>query len=233
MFVIANLKSVMNLTEMKSYVDKLGGYQQLIIAPSSSYFHLFENSNCLVASQDITCSNRGTYTGEITGAQLRDMKISYALVGHGERRKHFLEDEEVFIKKIDNALKNDIKVVYFVGEDKKMTVDDIKVVLEQQIAKVFNDINYQDMKNIIVAYEPFWAIGNDNQLDVSLVEDIIRFIKNIIFNYYEENIKVIYGGGLTMSDINVLKGLEVLDGVAISSLALDVNNLNEIINILN
>lgn len=117
-----------------------------------------KNQHIQVAAQNCSPFGYGAYTGEVTPEQLRDINIEWVIIGHSERRTHFAETNEVLAKKVENALKAGLKVIYCFGETltQRENGETIKVV-EEQLEAIRPLVN--NWKNIVLAYEPVWAIG--------------------------------------------------------------------------
>jgi len=106
-------------------------------------------------------------------------------------------------------------------------------VLERAIARILNNIDSNDFKNIIIAYEPTYMIGGETDLNINQIKENIDFIKNLIDNYYHEDIKVVYGGNINSSNIKKFNSIPSLDGFIICSSSLNIEELTYIINNLN
>lgn len=232
-YLICNLKAHKTLKEIIEYKEIIKTLNlnniNLIIAPSAPYLSLFNSSNINLCTQDISLNNDLFLTGDISIETLKSLNVQYTLIGHFERKKYYHEDEFTIIKKIKLALKNNIKVIYFIGETKEELARHIEYkVIEQSIARILNHIPTNNFKDIIIAYEPPYLIGGD-KINIPKVKEILTFIKNLIKNYYNEEINLVFGGSITKDNIKEFKNFKNLDGFIVSSSILDPSNLKDII----
>lgn len=203
---------------------------EFILAPASLYLPLFRLENLKLAAQDIPLEENLRLTGDITIEQLKSLNVSYTLIGHYERRKYYHEQERDIIAKIKNALTKGLKVIYCIGESFEERARHVEYqVIEREIARVFNNLNKDEIKNIIIAYEPTYMIGKNIDLEPKIIENTINFIKNLTREYYHSDIDVVYGGSVNSVNIEELKALKNLDGIIIGASS---TNVIEIKNIL-
>ncbi len=215
-------------------ISKFNSDNNLIIAPSNIYLPLFQNTNITLGTQNIDLNEDQALTGDTTIAQLKSLNVKYAIIGHYERQKYYHETEHDIIIKIKKALKNNLKVIYCIGEtyeEMQRKVD--YQVLERAIARVLNNIPEDEFKNIIIAYEPTYMIGGEIPLDFNKISNNIYFIKNLINNYYHKNIKVVYGGNINSDNIKKFSKISNLDGFIIGSASLNPETIKEILTNLN
>lgn len=234
-YLICNLKAHKTYDEIMKYRENFTNINSekinLILAPSNIYLPLFKKDNINLATQDISLNESLHLTGDISIDQLKSLNIQYAIIGHFERRKYYKETEYEILKKIKNALKSNIKVIYCIGETEEERERKVEYqVLEKQIARVFNKLDNKDLENIIIAYEPTYLIGNNTTYDILKIRSMIIFIKKLMQDYYQMDSKVIFGGNVNIDNINSLAKLNVLDGFIICSAILNPENIPIIIN---
>lgn len=200
-----------------------------IFAPSSIYLSLFKGSNINLCIQDIALNEKLNLTGDISIHQLKSLDVKYAIIGHFERRKYYLETEREILEKIKDALEQDIKVIYCIGETKEEKERRVEYqVLERQIARILCKLSNDELKNIIVAYEPGYLIGNNSSHNPNKIGEITSFIKRLISDYYHINIPVVFGGSINKENIDYLLNLNILDGFIICSSILNPENIVKI-----
>ena len=199
----------LNVTMEKNVVS-------FIVCPSLPYIYNFIDYE--LCSQDIS-QYEEVITGETTGKQLKELLIKYVLIGHAERRKYLKENNEVLIRKIKMANKNDIKVIYCVTEEES-DLDSAK----RKIKEYIDSVNLYLKDDAIIAYEPIWAIGNDLELDYNYINEIISYIKELT------NKEVIYGGSVNEKNIDNFINNPQIEGFLISNSGLDLDKLSQIIN---
>jgi len=232
-YLISNLKSNKTLEEIINFEDKIKNVKNslnLIICPSHPYYLLFKSDNYILGAQDISEKKQGSYTGEVNGLQLAKLNIKYVIIGHSERREHFNETEKVIKNKIKNALDNKIKVIYCIGETKEENLrQKTYVVLEHQLARILNEYTKQELKNIIIAYEPVWAINSNDIPETNELTEIFAFIKKLVKQYYETDIEVVYGGSCNEKTSKEIAKIKDIDGLLVGNASLEVDNLIKII----
>ncbi len=166
--------------------------------------------------------NYGANTGQVNSNMLKDAGAKYVILGHSENRQ-LGENDELINSKIDSSTKSGLKVIFCIGETlKQKKKKQTKRVLIDQIKKGLNKI--KDKKNILIAYEPVWAIGSGLIPKNDDLFEIIKFIKNRV-----RGIKVLYGGSVNQKNIKNLKNINNLDGFLIGGASQVSNNLIDII----
>jgi triosephosphate isomerase len=231
--VVGNLKMFLSNQEMKDYINDINKVKlnntNLILCPSYIYLNLFKDNNYLLGAQNVFYKENGAYTGEISARQLKDLNVSYVIIGHQERRKYFNESDKDINLKIKSCLKENLKVILCIGETKEENeMKKTSIVLRKQIMKALEDISIENLNNIIIAYEPEYSIGTNNCIDISKIKEITKYIKTIIYNNYNCDIKVIYGGSVNLDNVKDIT--LVTDGVLVGKLS---SECKKFINLLN
>lgn len=233
-YLICNLKAKKTLPEMLTFCNTLKNIKlnniKLIIAPSNPYFLLFKEENINLCAQDISLYDAKMLTGDLTLKTLKSLNVKYTLIGHSERIEYYNENSDTILTKIKNALKNNLKVIYLIGETKEELDNNTKYyILEKKITYILNDIPKSEFKNIIIAYEPFYLI-NGGPLNIKTITETINFIKNIIKEYYQHEMDLVFGGGITTENIKQFKNIKNLDGFIVSSSIENPVNIETLIN---
>lgn len=226
--IIGNFKNYMTSNDVAIYlkeIEKIKG-NNIVLCPSNIYIPYFLKKDFKVGIQNIA-SNEGTYTGEISSKQAKSLGINYAIIGHSERRINFNETNEIVNSKIKEALKEKLNVILCIGEtiDEK---DNAIEVLEKQIIECLKDI---ELNNIVIAYEPVWAIGTGITPTLDDINRITNDIKNIVQKNYNIDIKVLYGGSVNSSNIKDI--IELTDGVLIGKASTNIVEFLKIIEVVN
>ena len=226
--IIGNFKNYMTSNDVAIYlkeIEKIKG-NNIVLCPSNIYIPYFLKKDFKVGIQNIA-SNERTYTGEISSKQVKSLGINYAIIGHSERRINFNETNEIVNSKIKEALKENLNVILCIGEtiDEK---DNAIEVLEKQIIECLKDI---ELNNIVIAYEPVWAIGTGMIPTVDEIEFITNEINKIVNEKFNTDVKVLYGGSVNSNNISDI--INVVDGVLIGKASTDVVEFLKIIEVVN
>ena len=165
--IIGNLKMNMTLQDIGKYIKYINNssfnpnQNEVIICPSYIYIPYFVNNlNLKIGAQDVSTKEKGPFTGEVSALQLKSIGVSYAILGHSERRKNFNENDEIVNKKIRQCINNNIKPIICIGESKEeRLMFKTEQVLRRNILDLLKDFNKDELNDIIIAYEPIWSIG--------------------------------------------------------------------------
>ncbi|MDP3052360.1 MAG: triose-phosphate isomerase, partial [bacterium] len=222
--------------------DKKLGNLDLIITPPFIYLEpLLLKAKSLrlkvkFGAQNCFWENQGAYTGEISPLMLKNLGAEYAIIGHSERRNYMRESDEMISKKIKSVFENKLTPVLCVGETMEQRAKGMrKNTVQEQLNKDLRDIKNLKNHNLIIAYEPVWAIGTGNYCQPEEALEMIKFIKEIFSlnsgqPSCEENIKVLYGGSVDSKNIaNYLKYPEI-DGALVGGASIKINEFKKIIN---
>lgn len=236
-YLICNLKAHKTYEEILTYKEDLKELDfkniNFILAPSNIYLPLFKDENITLCTQDISLNNNLLLTADTSIQALKSLNVKYALIGHYERRKYYAETHHIIIAKIKEALANQLKIIYCIGESFEELSRHVEyLVLERQIANILNAIPSDEYKNIIIAYEPSYLIEKSSSYNLDKIATTITFIKELIKDYYQEEIKVVFGGNIKPANINELLTIKDLDGFIICSSILNFENLKNIVKII-
>ena len=222
MLIIGNLKMYMTYEKVNNFIENFD--EDVVLCPSSIFVPYFLNHKYKVGVQDISMYDLGSHTGEISAEQAKNLGVTYAIVGHSERRKYNKETDAEINQKIIKGLENDLKVILCIGENKG---EDKLKVIEKQLLEDLNGINNID--NLIIAYEPIWCIGTGITPANEQIEATISFIQTIIRERFGQSVKVLYGGSVDKDNINTLKKINNLSGFLIGKASTDYRQLKEIV----
>lgn len=186
---------------------------------------LIKNINLNISAQNVASKEEGSYTGEVSAKILSKHKLKYCIVGHSERRKYFNESDEEISKKIKNLKENSIIPVLCIGENKKISFNNKKTILKEQFQKCIDD---NDIKDLILAYEPVWAIGSGESLNIDEAEDIIDYLKDSFIKYFN-SLRVQYGGSVTSRNVKSFFKSTLVDGVLLGKSGLSSKEFKEIL----
>lgn len=224
---MCNLKSNKNLKEMLEYKKQLKDLNfsncEFILFPSFVYLSLFYDAKFLLGSQNISKYKEGSHTGEVLASQLKSLKVSYTLINHTETH----EKHKNIIKKIQNATLEKIKVVLCFGE--KSENQDAIPLLKNDLKEIFNQLEKKEQLNIILAYEPSYAINRECTVNIEKIGKVINEIKDYIYENYTIVIEIIYGGSINPINILDIAKIDKIDGFLLGNCANNPKNIEKII----
>src|SRR4030042_847476 len=174
---------------------------EIVICPPFVYLNRLKTGDYKLhlGSQDLFWEEKGAFTGEISPSMLKDLSCHYVILGHSERRRYFLENDEMINKKIKAAILAKLNAIFCIGEtqtEKEQVLT--KKILSRQIRKGLKEVSKKEVKKIIIAYEPVWAIGTGMACLPSEVGKVSELIRRVITQIYTKkiakNIKILYGG---------------------------------------
>ncbi len=233
--ICANFKMNFLKENILNYLENIHekiNKDRVIFFPSNLYISDFKKENYLVGSQDISFKEFGSLTGETSIKQLKELGISYTLIGHSERRKYF-NDNRYINAKVKLALKNDLKVILCIGESLKERDNNLtSLVLKKEIDEALKNNNCFNLNNLIIAYEPIWSIGTSVIPDNKVIFKIVQEIKDYLKNKYDLNLKVLYGGSVNLENIDKLENISNLDGYLIGGASLQPEKFLDLIRII-
>ena len=183
-----------------------------------------EGSNVELSAQNCADEAKGAYTGEVSAKMLASLPVKYVILGHSERREYYGETNEKLVKKINLALAENIAPIYCVGEklEEREAGKHFEVVASQ-IKEVLFGLTEEQMKNIVIAYEPVWAIGTGKTATSEQAQEIHAFIRETLaekFGALAEEISILYGGSCKPSNAQELFAQKDIDGGLIGGASL-------------
>lgn len=212
---------------------------EVIIAPP--FTNLLAATNTLkgspieVAAQNMHFADHGAYTGEISASMLSSVGVKIVILGHSERRAYFNETDDMLAKKVDAALHNKLRVIFCFGEElNERKAGRENSVVASQIEKSLFHLPPDAWKNIILAYEPVWAIGTGETASPEQVQDMHAFIRQTIANKYDnqlaDSVSILYGGSVKSDNAKSIFSKPDVDGGLIGGAALDAEHFYAIVN---
>jgi len=176
-----------------------------------------KDTHIKVGAQNMHYMDEGAYTGEISGAMLNDMEIPYVIIGHSERREKFNETDTTVNLKVLKALEHKITPIVCVGESQKQRKQNrTGGVLRKQLTFALDEVKAEDMANVVIAYEPIWAIGTGETATTAQAEEACALIRNRVKELFgadaAEKIRILYGGSVTPDNAAELFAMANIDG---------------------
>ena len=207
----------------------------IICVPFTDLFYTLltvQETNIHVGAQNMHWEEKGAYTGEVSGKMLKSIGVEYVIIGHSERRQYFAETDETVNKKIKAAFANGLKPIVCVGEtlEQKEAGKTVETITEQ-VEKALNDLTREDLSNIIVAYEPIWAIGTGKTATADDANNSIKEIRNKIMSIFNtDDVSILYGGSVKASNARELFNMSDIDGGLIGGASLKAEEFSKIVN---
>ena len=177
---------------------------------------------------------KGAYTGEIAPQMLKCINVEYVIIGHSERRAYFLETDETVNKKIKAAFANELKPILCVGETlKQKELGLAEEVVTQQTELALDGLSKEQVENVIIAYEPIWAIGTGKVATKEDANERVMQIRNKIASIYGEevaqNVTILYGGSVNSQNAKELFTTSDIDGALVGGASLKLDEFYNII----
>ena len=242
--VAGNRKMNNDLAQTEALIAALKKYTKLpdvtvMVAPTyTNLWHAYQSlkdTHIEVIAQNMHYAKNGAYTGEISGDMLKSIGVETVILGHSERREYFNETDDILAKKVDSALECGMKVIFCFGEvltDRK-TGNHEKVV-ESQIMNALFHLEASSFVNIILAYEPVWAIGTGETASPEQAQDMHAFIRKTLANKYgstvADGISILYGGSVKPNNAQEIFSKPDVDGGLIGGAALNADDFFAIVN---
>ncbi len=244
--VAGNWKMNNDLDESKSLVKKIAKSikkqplknTRVIVAPSFVNLQRVaskaKGTKVEVAAQNMHFEKNGAFTGEISATMLKSVGVHIVILGHSERREYFGETDALLAKKVDAALANKMEIIFCFGEvlEDRKAENHFKVV-ESQIKNGLFHLEAGAWKNIILAYEPVWAIGTGETASPEQAQEMHAFIRKIVADKYGENVadkvSILYGGSVKPSNAREIFSKPDVDGGLIGGAALNKDDFKAII----
>ena len=226
---------------LNSLIDKLPNDKnaEIIVAPtfvnlSSAVGHL-EFTNIQVAAQNMHQAESGAYTGEISADMLKSIGVNTVILGHSERRAIFNETDSLIALKVDTALKHNMRVIFCFGEELKDRQDKQHFnVVENQLRDGLFQIEKVAWENIVLAYEPVWAIGTGETASPEQAQEMHEFIRETVRKAFgsdiAEDVSILYGGSVKPDNAKEIFGKPDVDGGLIGGAALKADDFAAIVN---
>ncbi|MEZ5195722.1 MAG: triose-phosphate isomerase [Bacteroidales bacterium] len=210
----------------------------MIICPPAVYLELAIDEaseiDLYIGAQNLSQYESGAYTGEISAAMLESMQVDFCIIGHSERRKFFNETHEVLKEKVNMALNHNLMPIFCCGEllPEREAGDHFDIVKKQLEESVFH-LSKQEFENLVIAYEPVWAIGTGVTASPEQAQEMHAYIRGLIADKYDietsENISILYGGSCNSKNAKELFANKDVDGGLIGGASLKTEEFIKII----
>ena len=205
-------------------------YTDLWIAKSA-----IEGSKIKLGAENVAWADNGAFTGEISADMLKEIGVEYVIIGHSERRQYFGETDATVNMRLKQALVKELKPIVCIGETlTEREKNKTKKVLKKQILEGFKDITADDFNNIVIAYEPVWAIGTGKTATAEDANKTIGYIRSLVKKTWGAEVakalRIQYGGSMKPSNAKELMAMRNIDGGLIGGAALKATDFASIVN---
>ncbi len=244
-FVAGNFKMNMTSSEVAPYLEvfrmeteKINDVDIALIPPFTAIPKASEilggTQKIRLGAQNMSPEAKGAYTGEISATMLRDLFVRFVLVGHSERRRLFGETDELVRRKLVTALKSELRPILCIGETlEEREAGQEKAVLEGQLRGALEGLSPEEISEVIVAYEPVWAIGTGLTATPAQAQEAHRFIRDYLVKLAGEPVakksRILYGGSVTPANAKELMSQADIDGALVGGASLDPRGFAEIV----
>jgi triosephosphate isomerase len=243
--IAGNWKMNNDLNESRDLVAKLltglknsAANCEVVICPPftslSETSAMIKGSTIKLGAQNFHQEEYGAFTGEVSAKMLLCAGCEFVIIGHSERRAIFMESDDLINKKIQHAIKNNLKPIFCVGElleerEKNIT----QQVIKTQVLGGLENFTVGDLKNLIIAYEPVWAIGTGKTATPQQAEEVHLFIRKLIENHFSkefaEKLRILYGGSVKPDNSKDLLSQKNIDGALVGGACLNADSFLNII----
>lgn len=232
--IVGNWKMNLNLEEARRLILDvrlgLAGIKDVEIVVCPSFLHLkmvgFQlPTNIKLGAQNCFWEKFGQYTGEISPVQLKDLRCDYVILGHSERRQYLKENDVMIAQKLEAVLASDMTPILCVGETKEEREKNLTMAkLDEQVQIPLGDLTREQIRKIVIAYEPVWAIGKGLAARPQDVQYVARFIREILDKKYDkktaEMVRILYGGSVNSKNITEFINQPSIDGALVGGASL-------------
>lgn len=210
----------------------------IVCVPFTDLFYTLltvQETNIHVGAQNMHWKESGAYTGEVSADMLKCINVEYVIIGHSERRQYFNETDETVNLKVKQALSKGLKPIICVGETLEQKEEGkTEEIITTQISRALEDLTEKDLNNIIIAYEPIWAIGTGKTATSEDANSSIKAIRNeVLRKFNTEDVTILYGGSVKPENAKELFTMSDIDGGLVGGASLDAMTFSKIVNFEN
>tara|TARA_B110000967_G_scaffold207348_1_gene256454 strand:+ start:149 stop:904 length:756 start_codon:yes stop_codon:yes gene_type:complete len=235
--VAGNWKMNLNRLEGISLVEDVlsvlpnNNNTHIVLAPSFVYLHKVaklcaNTSKVVAAAQNCSANEKGAFTGEVSANMIASCNARYVILGHSERRVNFNETNEILKTKVGQAFTNNLKIIFCCGESLSQREGGVYFdCIRTNISESLFHLSAKEFKNIVIAYEPIWAIGTGVTASTGQAQEMHAFIRNLLFEQYGNEValstSIIYGGSCNPANAKELFASKDIDGGLIGGASLN------------
>ena len=194
-----------------------------------------QGDNLRIGAQNMHYSDNGAYTGEVSAPLLEDIGVTYVVLGHSERRAYYNETDDAVNKKIHQAFRYGLSPILCVGETLDIReANETNQYLKKQVVNALKGLGNSQIVQLVLAYEPIWAIGTGKTATAEMANDTIKAIRSVVKDLYDletaEAMRIQYGGSVKPANIKELLSMSDIDGALVGGASLDPVSFLELVN---
>ncbi|MBJ9992100.1 triose-phosphate isomerase [Paenibacillus sp. S28] len=232
--IAGNWKMFKTVPEAKTFIEEVKGkaevegVENVICAPFTNLPALVEavkGTSIKIGAQNLHFEDNGAFTGEISGVMLKDLGVDYVIIGHSERRQYFAETDETVNKKVQAAFRHDLTPIVCVGEKlEEREAGQTKDVCKVQTEAAFQGLSAEQAAQVVIAYEPIWAIGTGKSSTAQDANEVISYIRSLVEGLYgkevADQVRIQYGGSVKPENVKEYMGQSDIDGALVGGASL-------------
>jgi triosephosphate isomerase len=231
-------ESALLINELKERLEDVADRIEVILCPPFTSLgigiQLLRRSRLRLGAQNMHFEDDGAFTGEVSGRMLKSIGCEYVIVGHSERRTYFHESDEIINRKIKKALAVGLKPIVCVGETLNEREQGLtEVVVSKQVKGVLEGISLLELRQLLIAYEPVWAIGTGKNATPQQANEVHSLVRGLISKMYErsaaDGLIIQYGGSVKPENAPDLLGQPDIDGALVGGAALQADSFAKIV----
>lgn len=243
-FIAGNWKMHKSIAEGIAFIDavkdQIAG-TQVEVAVCAPYILLqdlvkaAQGTNIKIAAQNMHFEDTGAFTGEVSSAMLKEIGVTHVVIGHSERRQYFAETDETVNKKVIKALQESLVPIMCIGElleEREAGIE--KDIVKGQLLKGLQGVASDQLAQVVIAYEPVWAIGTGKTASAEDANDMIAFIRQTLSEAYNdevsEEVRIQYGGSVKPSNIEEIMNMSDIDGALVGGASLKAEDFVQLVN---
>lgn len=233
--IAGNWKMFKTVSEATAFVNEVkgqaevDGVESVICAPFTNLPALVQavkGTTLKVGAQNLHWEDNGAFTGEISGVMLKDLGVDYVIIGHSERRAYFAETDETVNKKVHASFKHGLTPIVCVGEKlEEREAGQTKAVCKVQTEAAFAGLSAEQAAQVVVAYEPIWAIGTGKSSTAADANEVIAYIRELVAGLYSQDlanaVRIQYGGSVKPNNIAEYMAESDIDGALVGGASLE------------
>lgn len=241
--IAGNWKMFKTVPEAKTFIEEVKGkaevegVESVICAPFTNLPALVEavkGTSIKIGAQNLHFEDNGAFTGEISGVMLKDLGVDYVIIGHSERRQYFAETDETVNKKVQAAFRHNLTPIVCVGEKlEEREAGQTKDVCKVQTEAAFQGLSAEQAAQVVIAYEPIWAIGTGKSSTAQDANEVISYIRSLVEGLYgkevADQVRIQYGGSVKPENVKEYMGQSDIDGALVGGASLQPASFIELV----